>query len=449
MAKNRQVAIVGIGQSKHRGHRPDINQAELVREAVEDALRDSGLSLKDIDCVVHGDMELFEGIHQPDMWHTLGDGAFLKSGFRITTGGTTGATIACAADNLVASGFYNVVMALGFEKQEEGHTTTGITNMADPLWMREIQTGAITGSTGLEWVNEFGERAEWAAAKLRVLMADNARRNPKAHLRINITEKEVMNSRLLAYPLRLLHMCPESNGACAVIFASEDLARKFPQKPVWVWDHITMHREETFFRGGPRKDPLTQEIAARRLFKKTGIKNPLKEIGVFEMYDPSSWWLIDWIVNFLLLDRKTVLEMVERGAFNIEGEFPINPSGGVVSTNPIGASALIRVAEAGLQIRGDAGEHQVPGEIKVAMASGFGGTFWTVLTLLKKNLDGMNSVKVAVPAIKAKTVKKPKSKKVKRAKPDKKKEKKAKMKIKIKAKKSKAVKIKVKKGKKR
>ena len=98
MAKNRQVAIVGIGQSKHRGHRPDINQAELVREAVEDALRDSGLSLKDIDCVVHGDMELFEGIHQPDMWHTLGDGAFLKSGFRITTGGTTGATIACAAD---------------------------------------------------------------------------------------------------------------------------------------------------------------------------------------------------------------------------------------------------------------------------------------------------------------------------------------------------------------
>ena len=138
MTKNRQVAIVGIGQSKHRGHRPDINQAELVREAVEDALRDSGLSLKDIDCIVHGDMELFEGIHQPDMWHTLGDGAFLKSGFRITTGGTTGATIACAADNLVASGYYNTVMAIGFEKQEEGHTTTGITNMADPLWGRQL-----------------------------------------------------------------------------------------------------------------------------------------------------------------------------------------------------------------------------------------------------------------------------------------------------------------------
>jgi len=406
MSKNRPVAIVGIGQSKHRGHRPDINQVELVREAVTDALQDSGLNLKDIDCIVHGDMELFEGIHQPDMWHTIGDGAYLKSGFRITTGGTTGATIACAADNLVASGYYDVVLALGFEKQEEGHTTTGITNMADPLWMREIQTGAITGSTGLEWVNEFGERAEWAAAKLRVLMADNARRNPKAHLRVNITEQTVMDSRLLAYPLRLLHMCPESNGACAVIFASADKAKKFPQKKVWVWDHITTHREETFYRGGPRKDPLTQEVAARRLYKKVGIKNPLKEIGVFEMYDPSSWWQLDWIGNFLQLDRKTVLEMVERNAFAIEGEFPINPSGGVVSTNPIGATALIRVAEAGLQLRGDAGEHQVPRKFDVAMASGFGGTFWTVLMLLKKELEASKEVKVAVPAAKAKPAKK-------------------------------------------
>jgi acetyl-CoA C-acetyltransferase len=384
--KNRPVAIVGIGQSKHRGHRPDINQVELVREAVIDALADAKLELKDIDCIVHGDMELFEGIHQPDMWHTLGDGAHLKSGFRITTGGTTGATIACAADNLVASEFYDVVMAVGFEKQEEGHTTTGITNMADPLWMREIQTGAITGATGLEWVNEFGERAEWAAAKMRVLMADHARRNPKAHLRINITEQTVMDSRLLAYPLRLLHMCPESNGACAVIFACEKKAKKFPQKPVWVWDHVTVHHEETFWRGGPRTEMLTHEAAAKKLYAKTGIKNPMKEIGVFEMYDPSSWWQMEWLTKFLGIDRKTVLEMAENKGFAIEGAFPVNPSGGVVSTNPIGATALIRVAEAGLQIRGDAGEHQVPRSVDIAMASGFGGTFWTVLTLLKKEL---------------------------------------------------------------
>ncbi len=388
MSKRRNVAIVGVGQSFHRGHRPDVNQPELVREAVEDALNDSGLDLKDIDCIVHGNMELFEGIHQPDMWHVLGDGAYMKSGFRITTGGSTGATLACASDNLVASGLYDTVMAIGFEKQEEGQTTTGITAMADPLWQREIQTGAITGSTGLEWVNEFGERAEWAAAKLRVMIADHARRNPKAHLRVKITEQDVMNSRLLAYPLRLFHMCPESNGTCAVIFASEGKAKRYPQKPVWLKDHVTVHKEETFFRGGPREifDKYTQDVAADKLYKRNGITEPLKEFQVFEMYDPSTWWMLDWAPRFLKISRQTALEMVEQGEFGIQGSFPLDPSGGVQSSNPIGATALIRVAEAALQVRGDAGEHQVPKDVKQALASGFGGTFWSVLMLLAKEL---------------------------------------------------------------
>jgi acetyl-CoA C-acetyltransferase len=383
---NRKVAITGIGQSKHRGHRPDVNEPELVWEGVEDALLDSRLDLKDIDCVVHGNMELFEGLHQSDMWHVMGDGAMMKSGFHITTGGTTGATLSCAAANLVASGLYDTVMAVGFEKQEEGQTTTGITAMADPLWGREIQTGAITGSTGLAWVNEFGERAEWAAAKCRVNSARSACRNPKAHLRLNIKEEDVMNSRLLAFPLRLLHMCPESNGSCAVIYTSEEKARRNPRMPVWVKDHVTVHREETFYRGGPRFQAMSHAVAAQRLYQRNNITDPLHQIDMFEMYDPSSWWQMDWSTHFLGLDRKTVIGMVEKDEFYIEGSWPINPSGGVVSTNPIGATALIRVAEAALQIRGDAGEHQVPKPVNTAMASGFGGTVWTVMTLLTKEL---------------------------------------------------------------
>ena len=386
MNMNRKVAITGIGQSKHRGHRQDVNEPELVWESVSDALRDSCLDLKDIDCILHGNMELFEGVHQPDMWHTMGNGARMKEGMRITTGGTTGATLNCAAANLVASGLYDTVMAVGFEKQEEGQTTTGITAMADPLWGREIQTGAITGATGVLWVEELGERAEWAAAKMRVKAAKNALRNYKAHLRINITEKDVMDSRLLAWPLRLLHMCPESNGSCAIIYTNEEKAKKFPQKPVWIKDHVTCHKEETFFRGGPRFQELSQSYAARTLYERNGIKDPYKEIDVFEMYDPSSWWELDWACHFLRRPKAEVLEMVERGDFEIEGAWPINPSGGVVSTNPIGATALIRVAEAALQVRGDAGEHQVPKNVRTAMASGFGGTFWTVAALLVKEL---------------------------------------------------------------
>jgi acetyl-CoA C-acetyltransferase len=78
--------------------------------------------------------------------------------------------------------------------------------------------------------------------------------------------------------------------------------------------------------------------------------------------------------------------MVENGDIMIDGSFPVNPSGGVIASNPIGATAMIRVAEAALQIMGAAGEHQVQKPVNHAMASGFGGTMWTVLLLLTKEV---------------------------------------------------------------
>ena len=124
--KNRNVGIVGIGQTEYSSHKENQNQVEMVNEAVRLALEDANLTLDDIDCVVHGNMELFEMIHQPDMWHALGSGAAGKASFRVTTGGTVGMTVTCAADNLVASGLYDVVLAIGFQKlQECGSTTAG------------------------------------------------------------------------------------------------------------------------------------------------------------------------------------------------------------------------------------------------------------------------------------------------------------------------------------
>ena len=100
------------------------------------------------------------------------------------------------------------------------------------------------------------------------------------------------------------------------------------------------------------------------------------------MYDPSSWWGVEWLRDFLLLEGDEHLRMVEDGEIAIDGAFPVNPSGGVIASNPIGATALVRIAEAANQVRRNAGEHQVPKVVKQALASGFGGTFWTVLMLL-------------------------------------------------------------------
>ena len=392
--RNRNVGIIGIGQTEYSSHKEHQNQAEMVNEAVRYALEDAKLTMDDIDCVVHGNMELFEMVYQPDMWHEIGMGAYGKEEFRITTGGTTGSTIVCAADNLVASGMYDVVLAIGLEKLQEGNTTGGITNMADPLWFRHLQTGALTGSTARVMIDEFGEeRAKKAAMKYRIMMDKHACLNPRAHRRFGLDydqADDLMNtSPQLVGELRLIHMCSQSDGVCVMIFASEEKAKQLCKHhpPVWIRDHITVHREETISVFGMQRPEMTHRYAARKLFERNGIKDPIEYFDVFEMYDPSAWWGLDWLREFFLLEGDEHIKMLENGDFDLDGKMPINPSGGVIATNPIGATAMLRPAEAALQIRGDAGDHQIKKEVKHGLASGFGGTLWTVLIMLEKYLD--------------------------------------------------------------
>lgn len=390
MKKNRNVGIVGVGQTNHSSHREDVNQPEMIHEAVVEALDQAGISIGDVDCIVHGNMELFEMVHQPDLWHVLGTGAVGKECLRVTTGGTTGTTLMCAADHLVASGLHDVVMAIGFEKLQEGHTTGGITNMADPLWSRQLQTGALTGMTAADVMEEFGEeRAKRASIKYRILMDMHAMRNAKAHRRLGLTLDQaddlMVDSPALVGELRMIHMCSQSDGACAVIVASEERAKELCEQPAWIKDHITIHREELFGVFGDAPVVSTMRYAAQELFKRNDISNPLEELDLFEIYDPSSWWGLDWLRDFLLLEGDQHLKMIEDDVITLDGAFPVNPSGGVIATNPIGATAMIRVGEAALQIMGRAGDHQVKKAVRQALASGFGGTLWSVLFLLTKD----------------------------------------------------------------
>jgi acetyl-CoA C-acetyltransferase len=291
----------------------------------------------------------------------------------------------------VASGLHDVVLAIGFEKLQEGHTTGGITNMADPLWGRQLQTGALTGMTAADLIEEFGEeRAKKAAMTYRILMDKHAMKNDKAHRRLNLefdqADDLAKNSPALVGELRMIHMCSQSDGACAMIFASEEKARKLCPQPAWIKDHITVHREEMFGVFGNAPVLSTHRYAAQKLFERNGITEPLKAIDVFEMYDPSSWWGMDWLREFLLMEGDAIIQMVENQDIAINGAFPVNPSGGVIASNPIGATAMVRVAEAALQIMGKAGDHQVPKTVNQAMASGFGGTMWTVLFLLTRDI---------------------------------------------------------------
>ena len=180
-------------------------------------------------------------------------------------------------------------MAIGFEKLQEGHTTGGITNMADPLWFRKIQAGALTGSSAYDVEREFGvERADKASLIYRIIMDKHAGLNPNAHrafgLEFSQIDDLIRTSPKLVGNLKLIEMCSQSDGACCVIFACEKKAKDLTKTPVWIRDHITVHKEETFnIFGYNRAFPVmkSHKFAAEQLFKTERHYRPLKLFRCF------------------------------------------------------------------------------------------------------------------------------------------------------------------------
>ena len=109
-----RVAIAGVGQTDHKSHRPDVNGREMIYEAVIRALADCELTIRDIDAIVIGNMDHFESINYVDAWSVEGSGGVMKPIFKVTTGVTTGASVAIAAYYHAASGMFDRVLAIGW-----------------------------------------------------------------------------------------------------------------------------------------------------------------------------------------------------------------------------------------------------------------------------------------------------------------------------------------------
>ncbi|MBN1375386.1 MAG: thiolase family protein [Dehalococcoidia bacterium] len=388
MHKNR-VAIVGIGETLHSSRRPYVNDGELIYDAVTKALSDAELTIRDIDSVAIGNMDFFEGHAMNDAMLSLYSGAAGKPGFKMNTGGTVGTMTVIEGWYQVASGMADTCLCVGWEKHDEATVTPCISTITDPAIDRPFCVGALSGLAviAIDYMTRTGCTVEHAAM-VRANASLNAARNPNAHLRDKYTVEDIMNARMVLYPLNLLTVCPTSLGAGAVILCNESKARKISKKPVWIKDHVSVHSEYGGAQFGVNEKRRTSHIVAgEQIFKRNGITNPRKETQVFEMYDPSAYCIPAWMEDFGICEIGEGWKLVEKGSIALEAEYPINPSGGTLCTNAIGDTALLRVAEAALQIRGDAGEHQVTREVKQALASGFGGSYWTDLFLLSKTTD--------------------------------------------------------------
>ena len=376
----RRAAIVATGQTHHRSIRRDVNGQELINEAVMRCLEEGELTIDDIDAVLIGNMDHFEGINYVDCWSVDGSGGFMKPTIKLTTGGTTGSTLGIAGYHLVASGAFDRVLVIGWEKNSESDTTGAINTAFDAIWDRPFFAGAIAGLAVMAqtYAHLYGATAR-DAARVAVRDRHHACLNPYAHLRKETSIEEVLASPMLADPVCLLDMCPRTDGACAVVYAAEGIAEKMCSQPAWVHAVASRHMYSYISDADTGTGTMiSMERASAELYKKLHIKEPRKKIDVIEMYQPFSWAGLMWIEDMGLCKKGEGPKLVWDGATDLGGEIPINPSGGVVATNPIGATGLIRCAEVALQIMGRAGDRQVP-DVNLAIATGFGGCAWTDL----------------------------------------------------------------------
>ncbi|MBZ5539725.1 MAG: thiolase family protein [Acidobacteriia bacterium] len=382
----RKVAIVATGQTKHVAKRTDVNLRELITEAVTRALDDAGLRMQDIDAVMLGNMEPFEGFLLPELWSVEGWGGLGKPAMKFNTGGTVGASTAIAAYYFAASGLYDTILAVGFEKQSEGHTQTAITTAGDPLWERTMMAGAIGNFAVMAstYVHESGVTEEHAA-KIAVKSRRNACNNEYAHLQMpHLTVEEVLASPYLAYPVRRLDFCPQSDGACALVLAEESKAKKLARQPAWIKAVATAH-EQQYMGDSPKRlaNMRSQRAASQRVYQACGITDPVKDLDVAEIYEVATYAELAMYENLGFCQPGQAGKLIDQGVTSMEGALPVNPSGGVLATNCIGATAMIRVAEAALQIMGQAGKRQIP-NAKLALATGYGGNAWTDALILAR-----------------------------------------------------------------
>ncbi|HTT87853.1 MAG TPA: thiolase domain-containing protein [Acidimicrobiales bacterium] len=370
-----RVAVVGVGQTKHQAKREDVSIAGLVREAALRALADAAMDWSDIDAVVIGKApDMFEGVAMPELYLAPALGAVGKPMIRVHTAGSVGGSTALVAAHLVASGTHERVLTVAYEKQSD----------SDAMWALSVpqpfSAPLLAGAGGyFAPIIRAYMRRSGAPDHIGILVAVKDRKqallNPYAHLHIeDISFETVRDSIMLWDPVRYLETCPSSDGAAAMVLGSEAVAdaRSRRHGPAWVHG-MAMRSEPTMFAGRDQVNPLASTQCAADVYRQAQVTDPRAQIDVAEVYVPFSWYEPMWLESLGFAPEGEGWKLTDAGATALDGgDIPWNCSGGVLSSNPIGASGMLRFLEAAMQVRGQAGAHQVDG-VRRALGHAYGG----------------------------------------------------------------------------
>jgi acetyl-CoA C-acetyltransferase len=371
----RKVAIVGAGITKFMRRAQETGK-ELSWQASKMALDSCGLSLDDVDMVTLGTApDAFDGVHMKGEYLADGAGAHRKPYMRHYVGGGTGVFSPIHGWFHVASGMADICLVVAEEKMSSCHPhpqgafltifdhTTEQPLKPTLIWIFALEMNRYMQTYGISKAD---------IARVSVKNKGNALDHPSAQVAEKITVEDVLNSETLCWPVNRLDISPASDGAAAVVLASERVARRLTDKPVWI-DGVGFSIDTAYWATRDLSYPRYVETAARMAYDMAGIKEPSKEIHVAEPYDPFDYKELHHMEGLMLCPRGEAARLTAEGYTARDGNLPICPSGGALGVgNPIAATGLMKVIEIFLQLRGEAGKRQVPGKPTCGLAQAWG-----------------------------------------------------------------------------
>lgn len=382
-----QVAIIGMGVAKV-GERWDSGHEDLLLEAYNEAMADAKIDPSEIEA------GWVSGISA-----TAAANGTLKLGYIPMSGVenacATGADVFRNAAMAIASGAYNIVIAMGAGKQKDTGTT-GIDMAGDPSTVgmeAMVHNGSVPRHFALyatRYMHQYGysfDELKHTLARIAVKNHHNGTLNPKAHFQKEITMADAINAPFIAWPLGLYDCCANIDGAACAILASPEVARRIRDDYVlvkgiglvsgWREGRVSSSYSFTMFPENVQ--------AAQEAYADAGITDPFNELSHVQLHDA---FTVNELVDYEdvgIAPRGEAPRLVEEGVFELDGKLPVNTDGGLKCTgHPVPATGLKQINECYLQVQGRAGKRQVK-DVRYSLAhnqGGLTGSFSTVVTIL-------------------------------------------------------------------
>lgn len=386
----RNVAIVGIGHSRF-GKRTDVNVAELAFESIKQAIEDAKIDKKQIQNVTLGSAGGWYEESLPAVIINEYAGFENVGTMRVEAACASGSAAVRSAYLSVASGEADITLAIGVEKMTEVDTLTSVELMGRAgsyLWEFEnygMTFPAYYALYAVSHMNKFGTTEE-DLARVAVKAHHYASLNPLAHFQKEITMEKALNSQVVAWPLKLYDACPISDGSAAVVLASEDVARKMTDTPIWIRGIGLSSDSANLSKRGEYVGLEATVQSSRRAYSLA--RTSPEDIDVATCHDCFTIAELMAYEDLGLCEKGQGAKLVREGQTEIGGKIAVNPDGGLKAKgHPIGATGVSMMVEISKQLRHEAGKRQAPIKNGIGLVHNVGGTgHYCYVTVLSRSL---------------------------------------------------------------